>query len=63
MNLFYIHSLTFLKSYNKGYSMDPVRHSLMSGVDLTETFTEAQKIRSSSLYDPVQVLFQSDFDL
>ena len=43
MDLFDIHSLTFLKSYNKGHSMDHVRHGLMSGVDLAEIFSGGTK--------------------
>lgn len=40
MNFFDIYSLIFLKLYNKGYSMDFVRYSFMSGVDLIEIFIE-----------------------
>ena len=43
MNLFIIHSLPFLKSYNKGHCMDVVKNGLMSGADVVETFSGRTK--------------------
>ena len=40
---FHFYSLTFIKSYDRGHSMAPIKKGLMSGEEITKSYSSAHK--------------------